>query len=112
MPKRFSRRVVIVCDALDEMDETQQRQRIFPLFHEMKDNGFSFFLTSRPHPADVRESFCDAIQIDIIPDPKDLALHVRNTLDRSVKFLKVIRGSHRVNLESIVSTLVSSAEGM
>ncbi|KAF8541178.1 hypothetical protein BDD12DRAFT_949430 [Trichophaea hybrida] len=75
MPGYFAshgRRTFIVCDALDEMHEYDQRQELLPLFHHMKDGGFEIFLTSRPHPADVRISFADAIQFEVTPHQDDL----------------------------------------
>jgi hypothetical protein len=60
MPMRFEevgKRVFVVCDALDEMDEHKQRQVLLPMFHDMANAGFKLFLTSRPYPADVRTSF-------------------------------------------------------
>jgi hypothetical protein len=115
MPKRFSShtgRAFIVCDALDEMDEYKQRDVLLPLLHDLENNGFDIFLTSRPHPADVRESFHDAIQVDITPDPKDLRAYVHEKLNDSTRFKKVIENSVSLALENIVSTVVSSAEGM
>jgi hypothetical protein len=105
-------RVFIVCDALDEMDEHEQRQELLPLFHEMKDVGFEIFLTSRPHPADVRISFTDAIQLDLIPHEIDLKRYVRERLIGNVVTKRLIDNSETLNMENVVSALVTSAEGM
>ena len=40
MPKRFAR-VFVVCDALDEMDQDEQRVELLPLFHRIKDSGIA-----------------------------------------------------------------------
>ena len=40
MPTRFAR-VFVVCDALDEMDQQEQRRELLPLFHRMKDSGIA-----------------------------------------------------------------------
>ena len=48
MPKRFAR-VFVVCDALDEMDQDEQRVELLPLFHDMKDSGIVHSLTTRSH---------------------------------------------------------------
>ena len=55
MPKRFAR-VFVVCDALDEVDQYEQRDRLLPLFHRMEDSGIALSLTTRSHirAADVR----------------------------------------------------------
>ena len=56
MPTRFARRVFVVCDALDEMDQQEQREKLLPLFHDMKDSGIALLLATLPHPrtADVQ----------------------------------------------------------
>ena len=48
MPKRFAR-VFVVCDALDEMDQYEQRDHLLPLFHRMEDSGIALSLTTRSH---------------------------------------------------------------
>ena len=117
MPARFSalnpsRRTFIVCDALDEMDKDRQRAVLLPLFHEMAHAGFEIFMTSRPHPADVRESFDSAIQLDIIPDQNDLRRYIQGKLSANVKIMEIINNSISLKLEDIVSALVTSTEGM
>ena len=47
MPERFAR-VFVVCDALDEMNQDQQRVGLLPLFHRMNDSGIALSLTTRP----------------------------------------------------------------
>ena len=46
MPKLFAR-VFVVCDALDEMDEDEQRIELLPLFHDMKGSGIVHSLATR-----------------------------------------------------------------
>ena len=48
MPKRFAR-VFVVCDALDEMDEDEQRVELLPLFHDMNGSGIVHSLITRTH---------------------------------------------------------------
>ena len=112
IPRRFlgrSRQPFIICDALDEMDELNQRQKLLPILHSMADAGFKIFLTSRPHPADVRESFSRAMQIELMPHQEDLRAHVQKQLDVCSRFKKT---RESLDLEYIVSTIVASAEGM
>ena len=55
VPKLFAR-VFVVCDALDEMDQREQRAHLLPLFHRMKNSGIALSLTAHLYtrPADVR----------------------------------------------------------
>ena len=45
IPKWFSR-VFVVCDALDEMDQLEQRAHLLPLFHRMKNSGIALSVTT------------------------------------------------------------------
>ena len=45
MPNRFTR-VFVVCDALDEMDQQEQRRELLPLFHRMRDSGTALSLNT------------------------------------------------------------------
>jgi hypothetical protein len=104
MPKRFSERggrTFVVCDALDEVDEFARREVFLPLFHEMETEGFEMFLTSRHHPADVRESFSEAIQLDIHPPQDRLENYIRPKLAASTKFTAAIRKSNSLKLDII-----------
>jgi hypothetical protein len=115
MPQRFSsngHRVFIVCDALDETDEHNQRQELLPLFHNMKQVGFNIFLTSRPHPADVRVSFAEAIQLELIPHQNDLRGYVQDKIMANLNTKLLIEKSKTLHLEGIISALVTSAEKM
>lgn len=115
MPQRFStvsRRAFIVCDALDEMDQDQQRNVLLPLFREMEQAGFAIFLTSRPHPEDVRVAFADAIQLYITPHQEDLDAYVRQILCKSVRFNKAMGSAKGYNINKVTSAIISSADGM
>jgi hypothetical protein len=104
--------VYIVCDALDEMHEYNQRQELLPLFHDMKHASFKIFLTSRSHPADVRESFADSLQLQLTPHQDDLRHYIFGKLNTSARTKRLIESSRTIVLEDVVSTLVASAEGM
>lgn len=115
MPQRFSivcRRAFIVCDALDEMDQDQQRNVLLPLFHEMEQAGFAIFLTSRPHPEDVRVTFPDAILFDITPHQEDLDAYVRQILFKSARFNKAMGSAKGYDINKVTSEIASSADGM
>jgi len=115
LPRRFAsngKRTYIVCDALDEMHEYDQRQELLPLFHDMKDGGFEIFLTSRPHPADVRVSFANAIQLELTPHHNDLQGYIQEKINRSTGAKYLIESSKTLKFENVISALIASAEGM
>ncbi|CCX12223.1 Similar to hypothetical protein NEUTE1DRAFT_109326 [Neurospora tetrasperma FGSC 2508]; acc. no. EGO59866 [Pyronema omphalodes CBS 100304] len=110
MPAIFSdkrsSRAFIICDALDEMDEYEQREVLLPFFYDMAKAGFKIFLTSPPYPADVHQSFSDAIQLDITPNNDDLEAHIENQLNASPSFVNIIQTSSSVKLKDVVSSRI------
>ena len=110
MPKWFSR-VFVVCDALDEMDQQEQRAELLPLFHQMKDSGIAFFLTTRPHPADIQDSFQDASTIELVPKEHDIRRYVEERLLANNRFQRIQRDSTGLK-NQVVSKIADSATGM
>ena len=111
MPKRFARRVFVVCDALDEMDQHEQREELLPLFHRLKDSGFALFLTTRPHPADVQESFQNASIIKLAPKMQGKRRYAEERLSANPGFQRIQQASSGLNNRTI-SKVVDSAAGM
>ena len=113
MPKRFARRVFVVCDALDEMDRCDQRDHLLPLFHKLKNSGIALFLTTRPHPVDVQKSFRDESIIELVPKIDDIIAYVQGRVSTHQVFA---RAQQDPSLSSLygqaVSKIVDSAEGM
>ena len=110
MSKWFSR-VFVVCDALDEMDQWEQRAELLPLFHQMKASGIALFLTTRPHPTDIQDSFQDASTIELVPLEHDIRRYVEERLLANARFQKIQRGSSGLK-NQVISKVVDSAAGM
>ena len=72
-------RVFVICDALGEMDE-EQRAEILPVFHQMEAFGVVLFLTTRPHPANIQDSFQGAPIIELVPMEHDIRRYVEERL--------------------------------
>ena len=106
MPSHF-KRVFVVCDALDEMDRCDQRDHLLPLFHRLKDSGIALFLTTRPHPADVQESFRDEPIIELVPKTHDIRLYIQ----RRLQYHQVFKQDPSLYNQA-VSKIVDSAAGM
>lgn len=62
------------------MDRLNQRDRLFPLLHVLKDGGFCLFLTSRPHPLDVQHSFRGGAGIELAPNPQEVSDYLTDRL--------------------------------
>ena len=110
MPKWFSR-VFVVCDALDEMDQREQRAELLPLFHQMKASGIALFLTTRPHPTDIQDSFQDASTIELVPKEHDIRRYVEGILLANTRFQRIQWDSSGLKNE-VAPKIVDSAAGM
>ena len=109
MPKWFAR-VFVVCDGLDEMDQ-QEQQKLLPLFHKMKASGIALFLTTRPHPSDIQESFQDASNIELVPKEHDIRRYVEERLLANTRFWGIQQDSSCLK-NQIVSKIVDSTAGV
>ena len=109
MPEWFSR-VFIVCDALDETDQ-RERTELLPRFHQMKALGIALFLTTRPHPSDIQDSFRKAPTIELVPKECDIKRYVEESLLADTRFQRIQRDSCGLK-DQIVSKIVDSAAGL
>ena len=109
-PKWFTHRVFVVCDALDETNQ-HEREQLLPLFHRLKNSGIALFLTTRPHPADIQESFQNASIIELIPKIHDIRRYVEERLSANPGFRGIQQAPSGLNSRT-VSKIVDSAAGM
>ncbi|KAI5816118.1 hypothetical protein BZA77DRAFT_369074 [Pyronema omphalodes] len=115
MPARFNdlgRRTFIICDALDETDIDNQRIEILTLLEELKNAGCELFLTSRPHSEDVRSTFQDAVQMDVVPDIGDVRLYAKERLAASARTVRIVNESEKLNMDMIIDTVADNMDGM
>lgn len=103
-------RVFLVFDALDECDLKTQRRELLQLFQRMGANGFSVFLTSRPHPEDILDSLVGAAQIVLSAQAEDIATYVKDRINRNPRARRLVQKSKC--LDRIVSELTKYAKGM
>ena len=95
------------------MDQATQREHLLPLFHTIDNSGISLFLTTRPHPADVLESFSEASIIELVPNKNEMRLYVEERLSKNYRFQNVIRKVANKNLQQrAVTTIVDSSAGV
>lgn len=101
--------VFIVLDALDECSR-QHRNGLLPLFHQMERDGINLFLTSRHHPEDIQNSFCNSAKVEIRAKDDDLETYIRYKIDKNSRAKNLItRGRCE---EKIISKLIDCANGM
>lgn len=70
----------IVCDALDECDQDDQRRELLPLFHRMGRDGMNVFLTSREHPEDIQDSLQGSARVELSAQAEDITSYVNQKI--------------------------------
>lgn len=111
MPTYFST-VLVICDALDEMDEDEQRQYLLPVFRRLSEGGLRLFLTSRPHPMDVQEAFKGAVRMELTADLQDLRRYLKEKFDSNHRFMVLASKCDKVLCERVITSLIRSSGGM
>ena len=104
--------VFLVLDALDECDEHMHRQQVLEFVEFLFGSAVRIFITSRPYPWDINETFADYPQIAIEASDAD----IRNFLFAKISMSK--RSSRRIIAcdpglqEEIVQSITAKSHGM
>lgn len=108
--KSFSR-LFLIFDALDECNPEKQRAKLLPLFHRMaEDNGASLFITSRPHPDDIQDSFGNGAKIELLAQDQDIETYIDGKINENSRVKRLVsQGQLR---SRIISDLTKCAKGM
>jgi len=92
MSKQFPR-VYITFDALDECDQHKQRTALLPLFHQLGQSGVNLFITSRPYPEDIQESFHDITTVELSAGESDIRSYIRETIDQNQRAKRLVKSA-------------------
>lgn len=109
--KSFTR-VFFIFDALDECHHQNQRKDLLPLFHRIATNQVNLFVTSRPHPEDIHESFQGnkVTKIKLLAKEEDITIYIQGKIDESPRAKRLVRQGK--SQEKIISELIGCAKGM
>lgn len=89
-----------------------QREQLLSFFHTLKGAGISLFLTTRPHPIDIQESFYNETIMDLSHDSSDIRKYVGSRISENKSFERLLKHGPSDLYERVVSRLVDSANGM
>lgn len=104
-----NQRMFLVVDALDECDVDTHRELLLKVLENLKGSSIRMFLTSRPHPDDIRELFQDSPQITIEASSEDIERYVRATIEESGKASRIMGNDLK---EEVVVKIRDEAQGM
>ena len=75
-------RVFVIIDALDECDEEKHRQAFIEALNTLREQAsVRLFITSRPHPQDIKMAFTFASHIMIEAKDSDLRMYLSNEIE-------------------------------
>ena len=104
-------RVYVAIDALDECDATRQRKLLLGVLKALTSQCHSLrlFITSRPHPQDIRKAFTDVQSITITASQHDIRRYLDYRLSQDDSITDLIDD---VLKKEIVTKIVEFSQGM
>ena len=101
--------VFVAIDALDECDESMRRKSFLPFLATLQQTPkIRLFITSRPHPEDIRKALGAAPQVTVEASDADLKKYLRRRIDESAN-AEIIDEDFRQNL---IETVAKGAQKM
>jgi hypothetical protein len=107
----------VVIDALDESDGNIRlndgqtaRGTLLKMIHRISQYA-KIFLTSRPHPVDIRRSLACDPHIAVEATEADITLFLDKMMTTNEEFMEII-GNDRIIREVVIHALVNKAQGM
>lgn len=105
-------RCVILLDALDEAGIRSQRSGLFEVLDALRSPSgtrVQVLATTRSHALSVATGFHKAVTIDVIADPRDLRLFLKQAIEEHPDSVDILDGDLR---EQVLNTLCDNANGM
>lgn len=99
----------IVIDALDECDPVKHRKSFLKVLKDFGNSGIRLFITSRPHPDDIKCTLGAYPQIVIEASEPDIRTFLVQKIDGDGDIACLL--DHQLR-EEIIATITQSAQGM
>ena len=99
----------IVIDALDECNNQIHRKEIVRVLKILSTGKVRLFVTSRPHPRDIREYFENALRITIEASEADIKSYCSRMIKENPNVAEIMDEALR---ERVASSIASKADGM
>ena len=99
----------IIIDALDECNERSHRKEILRILNTLKLGATKVFVTSRPHPHDIKQNFQNALRIEIEANEADIRAYCRRIMEENENTNELVQGTLKDEVADIVS---NNARGM
>ena len=102
-------RCFIVIDALDECKHQTHRKEIVRVLKGLPTAKVKILVTSRPHHRDIKESFEDALRMDVEASETDIKHYCSHMIGESPNTTDIMSDSLR---QQVIEVIASKAHGM
>ena len=103
--------VYLVIDALDEFEEGPDRTELLDYLTTLAQNSLRLFVTSRPHPNDIKRRLSGLVRLDVEADPEDIRVFLNKTIENDPDALEIMEEDEGLK-DEIVNILMERAKGM
>lgn len=105
---REFRQTFIIIDALDECDAKRHRKAFLKVLKDLENTSARLFVTSRPHPDDIKQTLCAAPRITVEAHDSDIRKYLAHKLGQDGDTDLIDEPLK----EDIVSNIANRAQGM
>ena len=102
------RQTFIIIDALDECDAKRHRKSFLRVLKDLEKTSVKVFVTSRPHPDDIKRSLGASPQITIEASESDIKRYLAQKIDQDGETDLIDEPLK----EEIISNIANGAQGM
>ncbi len=102
-------RCFIIIDALDECKQQSHRKEVFGLLKGLPITKIKLFVTSRPHPHDIKRYLEDALKIDVEASETDIKHYCSRMIEENPDATDLMSDSLK---QQVTNTIASNAHGM
>lgn len=105
---REFRQIFIIIDALDECDAKRHRKSFLKVLKDLENTSARVFVTSRPHPDDIKQTLCASPRITVEANDSDIRKYLAHKIGQDGDTDLIDEPLK----EEIVTTIADRAQGM
>jgi hypothetical protein len=102
------RQIFIIIDALDECDAKMHRKSFLKVLKELQNASVRVFVTSRPHPDDIKQELCASPIITVEASNSDIRKYLAHKIDQDGDKDLI----DELLKKDIVTSIANGAQGM
>jgi hypothetical protein len=100
--------VFLIIDALDECDAKKHRKLFLKVLKDLESTSAKVFVTSRPHPDDIKQALCTSPKIKVEASDSDIRKYLAHKIDQDGDTDLI---DEKLK-DEVVSSIANGAQGM